>query len=80
MYGIKVFFDEEKKDWLWLMDSTASYNGNLFILKFDSYDEAEEYAKTIQTMSTRIEKLIPIDVDTDSEMVYNTYTKQLRDF
>ena len=65
MYGIKVFFDEEKKDWLWLMDSTASYNGNLFILKFDSYDEAEEYAKTIQTMSTRIEKLIPIDVDTD---------------
>jgi hypothetical protein len=80
MYGIKVFFDEEKKDWLWLMDSTASYNGNLFILKFDSYDEAEEYAKTIQTMSTRIEKLIPIDVDTDYEMVYNTYTKQLRDF
>lgn len=80
MYGIKVFFDEEKKDWLWLMDSTTSYNGNLFILKFDSYDEAEEYAKTIQTMSTRIEKLIPIDVDTDYEMVYNTYTKQLRDF
>ena len=80
MYGIKVLFDEEKKDWLWLLDQNSSCNGNLFILSFDSYEAAEEYAKAIEMMSIRIEKLIPIDVDTDYEMVYNTYTKQLRDF
>ena len=58
MYGIKVLFDEERKDWIWLRDSKSSMRtGNDFVLKFATYEEAKAYACSIKTMSAKVEKV-----------------------
>jgi hypothetical protein len=58
MYGIKVLFDEECKDWIWLLDHhSAIRNQEYNVRRFPTYEEAKAYADTILTMTVKVEKL-----------------------
>jgi hypothetical protein len=58
MYGIKVLFDEERKDWIWLLDHhSAIRNQEYNVRRFPTYEEAKAYADTILTMTVKVEKL-----------------------
>jgi hypothetical protein len=58
MYGIKVLFDEERKDWIWLLDHhSAIRNQEYNVRRFPTYEEAKAYADTILSMSVKVEKI-----------------------
>jgi hypothetical protein len=58
MYGIKVLFDEECKDWIWLLDHhSAIRNQEYNVRRFPTYEEAKAYANIILTMTVKVEKI-----------------------
>ena len=58
MYGIKVLFDEERKDWIWLLDhNSAIRNQEYNVRRFPTYEEAKAYADTILIMTVKVEKI-----------------------
>jgi hypothetical protein len=58
MYGIKVLFDEECKDWIWLLDHHSAIRSHEYnVRRFPTYEEAKAYADTILSMSVKVEKI-----------------------
>jgi hypothetical protein len=58
MYGIKVLFDEERKDWIWLLDHNSSIRNQEYnVRRFPTYEEAKAYSDTILTMTVKVEKI-----------------------